>query len=123
MVDPLLSSWLSRMTSTHDLASTPTDVTSRHSVIGESASGASSGSSSCPFTDQISHFEDPVLEAIKAACSLACPVHLEAILFESLMQEVSLLQVKTIGHIPRSVRPVLAEVLATEFRNATYHGL
>ena len=123
MVDPLLSSWLSRMASTHDLASAPTDVTSRHSVTGESASGASSGSSSCPFTDQISHFEDPVLEAIEAACSLACPVHLEAVLFESLMQEVSLLQVKTTGHIPRSVRPVLAEVLATEFRNATYYGL
>ena len=77
------------MASTHDLASVPTDVISRYSVTGESASGASSGSSSCPFTDQISHFEDPVLEAIKAACSLACPVHLEAILFETLMQEVS----------------------------------
>ena len=51
MVDPLLSSWFSGMASTHDLASAPTDVTSRHSVTGESASGASSGSSSCPFTD------------------------------------------------------------------------
>ena len=105
------------------MASALTEVTSRHSVTGESAPGASSGSSSCPFTDQMSHFEDPVLEAIKAACSLTCPVYLEAVLFESLMQEVSLLQVKTTCHIPRSVRPVLAEVLATEFRNATYHGL
>ena len=41
MVDPLLSSWLSGMASTHDLASAPADVTSRHSVTGESASGAS----------------------------------------------------------------------------------
>ena len=39
------------------------------------------------------------------------------------MQEVSLIQVKTIGHIPRSVRSDLGEVVATEFRNTTYHGL
>ncbi len=66
MVDPLLSFWLSGMACTHDISRAPTDVTSRHSVTRESASGASS----CPFTDQISHFENPVLEAIKAACSL-----------------------------------------------------
>ena len=41
MVDPLLSQWLSGMASNKDLASAPVNVTSRHSVVGESASGAS----------------------------------------------------------------------------------
>ena len=43
--------------------------------------------------------------------------------FETSMQEISLLPVKCIGLIPFSDRPAVAETLATEFRNATHHGL
>ena len=73
--------------------------------------------------DILANFDDAVLEAITSAASLSSPCSNESFLFDALMKEISTLPVKTIGHIPQSLRPKLAEVLAVEFRNATYYGI
>ena len=58
-----------------------------------------------------------------SAESLQSPGSYEPFLFDALMKEVSTLPVKTVGHTPRSVRTKLGEILATEFKNATHHGI
>ena len=73
--------------------------------------------------DILANFDDAVLEVITSAVSLSSPCSNESFLFDALMIEISALPVKTIGHIPQSVRPKLAEVLAVEFRNAIYYGI
>ena len=121
MVDPSSSSWFSKMASEYEQEGV--DAVLLDSAHPEDVPGVSNASISGPSAAQACDFDDPVVEAIRAACNLACPVHLESVLFEALMQEISLLPVKTVGHIPCSVRPAVAEALATEFRNATHHGL
>ena len=68
-------------------------------------------------------FDDPVMEAINSATRLSCPSHLETFLFDALMEEISHLHVKSVGHIPRSVRPLLGNILSVELRHATKNGL
>ena len=64
---------------------------------------------------------DVVLEAVRCATNLSCLDLPETMLFNALMDEVSSISVKTVGHIPRSVRPLLGHVLSTEFKHATFN--
>ena len=67
--------------------------------------------------------DDLVLDAVKSAECLACPASHEFAQFEALMLEISCLPVRTIRHIPRSVRPLLSQVLGAELRHVTDDGI
>ena len=53
-----------------------------------------------------------------SACSFVGPLHLESEALSVVMNYVMTCPVSTVVRIPRSVRPLLARVLSTEFRNA-----
>ena len=63
------------------------------------------------------------LAGVQAAECLTCPSHLESAVFDAIMKEISLLPVKTVGHLPRSVRPLFAKIYAEELRHATHNGI
>ena len=67
--------------------------------------------------------DDSVLEAVRAVERLSCYSEQESFLFESIMSEIVTLSVTTVCHIPRSVRPLFAQVLAKELGHATLDGL
>ena len=55
---------------------------------------------------------DLVLEGVKAASQLACPACLpETTVFQAIMEEIATLQVTSVCHVPRRVRPLLSEVV------------
>ena len=64
-----------------------------------------------------------VLEEIRAAATLVLPVDNESTIFSAVMNEVMTLHADTVSHIPRSVRPLIAQVLAVKLRHACYDGL
>ena len=55
--------------------------------------------------------------------TLACDSTNETVLFQALMNEIITLPVTTVVHIPRSVRPLLAQVLSSELSHACLHGI
>ena len=67
--------------------------------------------------------DDIVLKAIRSAERICCHLQQEFILFQALMNEIITLPITTTCHIPRSVRPLFAEVLAKELRHAKYDGV
>jgi len=54
-----------------------------------------------------------------SACSFIGPPHLESESLSAVLDAVLTSPVSTVVHIPRSVRPLLAKVLSTEFRSAS----
>ena len=66
---------------------------------------------------------DIVLTGIKAAALLSSPDGKYLDVFNAVMNEISTLPVYTVSHIPRSVRPLLSEVLSVELRHAYAYGL
>ena len=71
----------------------------------------------------VSSCSDLVLEGIRAAATLVSPVDNESAIFSAVMNEIMTLHVDTVSHIPRSVRPLLAQVLAVKLRHACSGGL
>ena len=68
---------------------------------------------------------DFVLDGVKAA-SLMCYEYddeFELEVFNSFMNEASMLPIPTISHIPKSVRPLVAEIMAKELLHACEDGL
>ena len=56
---------------------------------------------------------------MKAASQLACPTCLsEPDGFQAIMEEIATLQVTSVCHIPRHVRPLLSDVLSSELQQA-----
>ena len=66
---------------------------------------------------------DIVLTGIKAAALLSSPDGKYLDVFNAVMNEISTLPVYTVSHIPRSVRPLLSEVLSVALRHAYADGL
>ena len=63
--------------------------------------------------------DDLALEGVKAAAQHGCPsCLLESDTFQAIMTETSSLQVTSINHIPKRVRPLLSEILAGEFQQS-----
>ena len=60
----------------------------------------------------VSSCSDLVLEGIRAAATLVSPVDNESTIFSAIMNKIMTLHVDTVSHIPRSVRPLLTQVLA-----------
>ena len=69
--------------------------------------------------------DDLALEGVKAAIQMSCSIDNEYryIVFQSLMDEISTLSVNIVCHVPRNVRPLLAQVLSVEFNHACQEGL
>ena len=65
---------------------------------------------------------DLAMEGVQAAVSLSPPPNKHLVL-AAIMDEIITLPVSTIGHVPRRVRPLLAEVLLGECRHARLDGL
>ena len=65
---------------------------------------------------------DPIIVGIQAASSVSSPPN-EAFIFSSLMNEIITLSVSTISHIPRKVRPLLAQVFCNELQHAHLDGI
>ena len=63
------------------------------------------------------------LEGVRATASLSCTWENDTAIFQSLMDKVSGLPVNTVCHVPRSIHPLLAQVLSTKFGHTCYHGL
>ncbi len=62
---------------------------------------------------------DLALMGVKTASQFTCPQFLsEFDIFQAVMEDISTLPVTSVCHIPRKVRPLLSEVLASEFRDA-----
>ena len=56
------------------------------------------------FTANLVVSDDLDLAGVQAAECLTCPSHdLESAVFDAIMKEISLLPVKTVGHLPRSL--------------------
>ena len=100
MTGPEHSTWLSKSTVSVAIPS--------NSVESERSSLSPSSTESLPDSTGL------VLEAIKWAEKLSCRSDCESTLFSSLMNEIISLPVTTVMHVPRSVRPELAEVFAAE---------
>ena len=67
---------------------------------------------------------DPVLSAVAAAaCLRARPSQEDEAASASLMEEIVLLPVGTVSHVPRATRPLLAEALTACFRDTRTAGL
>ena len=66
---------------------------------------------------------DVVFQALKLAETLPSDSTNETVLFQALMNEIITLPVTTVVHIPRSVRPLLAQVLSSELSHARLHGI
>ena len=121
MVNPATSSWYSK--SGVDSVETGT--------VDETSESESARDDNLPVLDSAGtggvsdggNVSDLVLEAVKAAECLACPVHQESDLFEALMLEISCLPVKCVDHIPRSFCPHLAQVLRAKLKHASDDGL
>lgn len=73
--------------------------------------------------DNVTASGDLVLLGIKAAALLSLPYENELEIFNAVMNEVYTLPVYTVAHIPRSVRPLLSQVLATELQHGYVDGL
>ena len=63
------------------------------------------------------------LESVTAAAQRSSPALEESLVVSSVMEEIYTLSVQTIANIPRSVRPLLAKVLAAELNNAEEHSI
>ena len=66
---------------------------------------------------------DFVLKGLGAASMLSAPLSDESIIFNSVLEEICSLPAHTVSHIPRSVTPLFATVLAAELYNADIHGI
>ena len=66
---------------------------------------------------------DLVLAGVQAAASISPPLVYESLIFSSVMCEIFTLPVSTISHVPRKVRPFLAQVITTELQHAHLDGL
>ena len=66
---------------------------------------------------------DCILVGLRSAESLLCHVANESAAFDAFMNEIMLLPVTTVCHTPLSIRPLLAQVLASEFSHACLDGL
>ena len=84
----------------------------------ESQSPTSPSPPSLAFSTSIP--SDPLELALlsASACSFVGPSHLESEALSVVMNYVMTCPVSTVVHIPRSVRPLPARILSTEFRNA-----
>ena len=84
----------------------------------ESQSPTSPSPPSLAFSTSIP--SDPLELALLSAsvCSFIDPTHVESEALSVVMNYVMTCPVSTVVHIPRSVRPLLARILSTEFRNA-----
>ena len=67
--------------------------------------------------------DDLVLTGIHAAASLVCLDGDEHRIFQAVMNEAVTLPVYSIAHVPRSVTPLLAQVLAIELEHGYLNGL
>ncbi len=61
------------------------------------------------------------MEGVHAAASLLPPSN-EHLALASIMDEIITLPVSTITHVPRKIRPLLAQVISTELRHARMDG-
>ena len=66
---------------------------------------------------------DLAIEGVRAAVQRSRSVDNEAVIFQSLMDEIIRLPVNAVCHIPCSVRPLFAEVLFSEFNYPGQEGL
>ncbi len=67
--------------------------------------------------------DDLVLTGIHAAASLVCPDGDEHKIFQAVMNEAVTLPVYSITHVPRSVRLLIAQVLAIKLEHGYSDGL
>ena len=74
-------------------------------------------------TAGVSSCFDLVLYGIRADATLVSPVDNEFFIFSAFINEIMTLHVDTVSHIPRSVRPLIAQVLGVELRHACLDGL
>ena len=68
-------------------------------------------------------YSDLVLAGIQAAASPVSPSFNDLVAFSALMNDIITLPVSTISHIPRKVRPLVAQVLTAELRHACRDGI
>ena len=66
---------------------------------------------------------DLVLAGVQEAASISPPPVYESLIFSSVMHEIFTLPVSTISHVPRKVRPLLAQVITTDLQHARLDGL
>ena len=123
MEDPCVSSWISSQ-SVVDGSEVPLASSNNIQVC----NGTYTASSVIESVSSVRHVHlsvcsDPALEGVKAATLLTCALENEEFIFQSLMDEITGLQVNTICHVPRSVRPLLAQVLSVEFYHACSNGI
>ena len=74
-------------------------------------------------SDQCFSTSDIVLNGLSAAAALDSGVSFNSSTCDAVMNEVMTLPVFTVAHVPKSVRPLLAEVLSTEFRLCATEGV
>ena len=67
--------------------------------------------------------QDPLSVGLFAAASLKFPGSPVVTEFQAIMEEIVVSPISTILHVPRSVRPLLAEILATELRQACSYNV
>ena len=69
------------------------------------------------------HVDDIVLKGMKTASELLDGVTIadEDVVFHTVMSEIVSLQVQTVAHVPKSVRPLLAEIMANELQHAQFN--
>ena len=114
MVDARFSPWLL------DTSGKPT---STNVIVTTDASSSSEGSSVITDGGITQERLDFVLDGLKAAALISAPLTDESAIFNSVMEDISSLPIDSVVHIPRSVKPLFATVLASELYNADTHGL
>ena len=66
---------------------------------------------------------DLAFAGVQAAASISPSPAYESLIFSSIIHDIITLPVSTISHVPRKVRPLLAQVISTELRHVRVNGL
>ena len=123
ITEPKLSLWLQDMLSTGNGCLVPEGMTEATQGANPPLMNDSGLSNQSVRTNSNFLSDDTVLKAIRSLSKFFCYHQQEFITFQALMNEIMTLPIATICHIPRSVRPLFAEVLAKELRHATYDSV
>ena len=127
MEDPHLSPWLHHPSGTSQASDVTHEVSSARAVSDEvlPVPEIDCSSTSHDVTDFTSNDGDLVLKGMRAAADLriGTTINDEEAVFRAVMNEVVSLQVQTVAHVPKSVRPLLAEILAGELQHACFSGI
>ena len=129
MDDPFLSPWLRNLSSIPQAIRASSEDSSGLASPKETVTVPDFDTSNCHATshnagDYVDD-GDIVLRGLNAASELLTGVTIkdEDTVFHAVMDEIISIQVQTVAHIPKSVRPLLAEILASELQQAQFNGI